>query len=383
MSISNSTLQAILRLQPWFHPQFPLIVDAKTLRLLPNPTYSLPKYKKQRRAHNKLVLGFFVKSLIILYWSLQGLGANGNQEGKSKYELATLLCPLFHTTVSLVAMIHFAKELMVQQHMAEFVWLFSERVKLIPVPELRNRFVEFALFLLVCMFILFAVIGCALPVIESSFVLTFPFTFHYFPVLSWILVGISSMAYSLETLVGAMSLVYIFLIFINFGDGLATYTRRIYEANSRFLRRLRFVGCHRRFVIARLLIAGACRVTSAFFLTLVGLGMTLGATISFIVVDGYRFLPLYQVIAAVPLVFVVVFFNFVLIHLAAIPYNNGRGFVLYWKRHLVRRVERKELKACPKIGYSVGPFRNVREEIAVMNLRIMMDVLFNLLLLKK
>ncbi|CAL8137224.1 unnamed protein product [Orchesella dallaii] len=46
---------------------------------------------------------------------------------------------------------------------------------------------------------------------------------------------------------------------------------------------------------------------------------------------------------------------------AAIPNRQGISFVKFWKPYIFSKKEKLQLKASPKIGYSMGPMRIIKK----------------------
>ncbi|CAL8133035.1 unnamed protein product [Orchesella dallaii] len=57
-------------------------------------------------------------------------------------------------------------------------------------------------------------------------------------------------------------------------------------------------------------------------------------------------------------------YNFIHMTLAAVANRNGHKFVGVWKHKVFKKSERKELAACARIGYAMGPIRCIKQYTA-------------------
>lgn len=109
------------------------------------------------------------------------------------------------------------------------------------------------------------------------------------------------------------------------------------------------------------------QVAFDFLAVLAGMGILLVSSTGYITVAMYsnKNFPFLLYLSAC-FIFVLGFIVcFVLITLASLPNKFGKGFILYWKNYLKLGHERRALKACPGIGFTVGMIHNVKRSTAL------------------
>ncbi|CAL8129290.1 unnamed protein product [Orchesella dallaii] len=160
----------------------------------------------------------------------------------------------------------------------------------------------------------------------------------------------------------AATVLLLLLFIIMVTEGVQQLSNELYgiHRNSKFSREIfQFRKCLRLYKILQIMTTLANQAVEEFVSIGVFMGMFSTASVSFIAIKLYSFLPpifhLFFCLTALA-AFLLYFF---LISLAAVPNKNGKIFKEYWMKFLSfsnsSAFYRKQLKACLPIGYSMEP----------------------------
>lgn len=381
MSISSgsfkvhSELEAVLQLP--FLSLSPFKSGDSTFHLVKNPKYDRRCQKLFRLRINILVMFLLLKSASLVFLLSRNFDSGTGINGKLMMSVG------LHLGVSLATLLYFSTEynLASKESLDELILILNERCKLIPVDNQSNKMLEKIFCWFMKTFACFPIFGLVLPVVEPRFEIFYPAEISDSKVKVWLQI-ISSLIYSGTAAYATARVAFQFLLQFIFAEGMDILTRRVYGKRETS-HNLEFQHCFRQFLVARIMLTIDCVITATYLLLLIILGTLLGAVGMYVTLKGLNSLPTFMLIPPATIFGIATVSNFVLIHLYGEQNRNGIEFVQFWKRRLRRKVERKQLGSCPKIGYRVGPFRNVREELAVTNFAIMVDNTVQLMLILK
>ncbi|CAL8133033.1 unnamed protein product [Orchesella dallaii] len=127
---------------------------------------------------------------------------------------------------------------------------------------------------------------------------------------------------------------------------------------------VRFDLCFRRFRIVRILVERTNYIMQNFMGILLLMGIFLTVSCGFATLKMYGILQTLSYFACPLIALVGYSYNFMHMTLAAVANRNGHKFVGVWKHKVVKKSERKELAACARIGYAMGPIRCIKQYTA-------------------
>lgn len=126
-----------------------------------------------------------------------------------------------------------------------------------------------------------------------------------------------------------------------------------------------FIYCVKCFKILQIVISLSNNIASDFLAVLVGLGILAASCGGFVMLVLHEGIPLIIYLSVSTIFFLGQAVNLLLVGLAAIPNQNGNGFIRTWRGELIRKREKKILMACPEIGFSIGFVRNIKYHTAL------------------
>lgn len=138
-------------------------------------------------------------------------------------------------------------------------------------------------------------------------------------------------------------------------------------------RKSRFASDMRLFRTLELLIRIGSEITSDFLLVLLIMGVLMASWSGYAMIRLFDQLPLFLYVSVSFVLPVCLGIDFLFATLGAVPQVNGDRFRLCWKQSWIGKLERMQLRACPPIGYSMGPIRLVKRRTAL----TIADVIFN------
>ncbi|CAL8129323.1 unnamed protein product [Orchesella dallaii] len=133
-------------------------------------------------------------------------------------------------------------------------------------------------------------------------------------------------------------------------------------ANFKFRRRLL------RYQVTRIWIRNANTIMGTFMAILVSTGTFLHVTCSYVAINLFYSFPLLSYLACPFIVGVCLLIDVVYFSLATVANRNGRKFVGFWRYYLFHKEDRRRLRACRRIGYSIGPMKCVNQQTAFLEL---------------
>lgn len=376
MTITHGVFKIYSQLESVVHLPFRLS-KTKRFHLEKNPATERFRQRALLFALDLLTFIFAIKSFLMAFSTISDAKASDTE-----HILPLIMRLVLHLAALLAGCIYFASETVLKGEMDEFIWVTNARCFLVPVEDRRrSKIIE----LVFCYFaynylVMFPAAAFLFPVIERSFGILHPYQPET-TLVSHVITALSCLLYGIAYVNGVIRTLLQYTFVISVCDGMATYTKDFYEKDWRLFGRKQFSRCLRNFKTARLLISTFCTVTSTFLFVVDALGMLLGATCIYVSLEGFNSLPI--IVAAIAMVQagLVIGLNYNLTHVASHPNTNGKKFKEYWSLYLRSRLERRQLRSCPEIGYRIGPFRNVKKEVGVTNFRILTDIAVNLLLL--
>lgn len=122
-----------------------------------------------------------------------------------------------------------------------------------------------------------------------------------------------------------------------------------------------FKSCYQQFRTIEMLMRLGNMIISKFLVALTCMGALAVTLEGYVVIMMYKEVPLLIYVPCLLMCLLALSINFVLFHFAATPNKESRLYQEYWKRRL-RSGEYLQLLACPEIGYSFGPLRNVSDK---------------------
>ncbi|CAL8129322.1 unnamed protein product [Orchesella dallaii] len=128
--------------------------------------------------------------------------------------------------------------------------------------------------------------------------------------------------------------------------------------NFKFRRRLL------RYQVTRIWIRKTNTIMGTFMAILVATNTFLHVTCSYVTIKLYYSFPLLSYLACPFVVFVCLLIDVIYFTLAAAANRNGRKFVGFWRYHLFHEEDWRRLRACRRIGYSIGPMKCVDQQTA-------------------
>lgn len=145
------------------------------------------------------------------------------------------------------------------------------------------------------------------------------------------------------------------------------YPRNIAIRNGYVRKVLRFGTCVNTFRILQILIFMLDQLALNFICALTGMGILAAGSSGYIILikASSPDFPFIMYLSCCIIFGTAIAVDFVFITLASMPGRYGEIFKVYWKKGLNRHVEKRILRACPVIGFSVGFLRNVRARTAL------------------
>ncbi|CAL8129277.1 unnamed protein product [Orchesella dallaii] len=253
----------------------------------------------------------------------------------------------------------------------EIQFLLRERFKLVPVKSLKNLELK-ALFIYT-----FAMIFLAFPILVTplSFYLEFDplqlliisvfSSFYDYPSFKYGTKIIASLIYGTTTFYGAQLVLTVMFVAMLDLDGMQYYTSKLFGNSNDNAILSHFKICRLRFNITQILIKVTNDIFSEYLFVLVTFGMGMGAFSGYAAISLYDVLPTASYYATPLILGICVTYDFLHVPLAAVPNRNGARFVFFWKTKLFRKMEKLQLRACPRIGYSFGPIRMLSKSTAL------------------
>ncbi|CAL8136942.1 unnamed protein product [Orchesella dallaii] len=110
----------------------------------------------------------------------------------------------------------------------------------------------------------------------------------------------------------------------------------------------------KQYKILQLLTCFANRTSKDALAVMTAMGALLCASMAYFVIFLYETLPLIMLVACYILLLLAFGVNFVLCSLASRPNSDTDKFREQWKRCLVSRLARMQLKSCPSVGFAIG-----------------------------
>ncbi|CAL8129276.1 unnamed protein product [Orchesella dallaii] len=253
---------------------------------------------------------------------------------------------------------------------SEIRFLLKERFKLGPAKCLNHLELN-TLFIY-----LFAMIFLAYPIM----VISIPFHLEFDP-LQVVIISVfssyyaypsfkygtkifASLIYATTTFYGAQLVLTVMLVATIDLEGMKYYTSKLFSNSTAIdttynATLSQFKICRWRFNITQILIKVANDIFSKFLFVLVTFGMGLGAGSGYAAISLYDVLPAASYYATLCILGICVTYDFLHFPLAAVPNRNGAKFVFFWKHKILGKMENLQLRACPRIAYSLGPIRRI------------------------
>ncbi|CAL8136410.1 unnamed protein product [Orchesella dallaii] len=388
MALTKGALNVLFVLQKIVPP--PYQIEKVTLTLSKNPSRLSPWQTRIRITMVTSILNLTIVSFFYLLWLFHLPESKVEIVEKYVYMVVLSLCT-----------IAFSAYCTMEIHQKEIMYLLQQRFKLVNVrssagQKLREKSVQ-ELFIY-C----FGTIFAAFPLA----VFFYPFTLNFHPVhvifsilvdspsasisIQFLVKFIASIVYSTTTFYGAGICLSIMLFAVIDLEGVQLYCKKLYVSDYRPHRKnidnhpncfteeaccgnLKFRSCLKRFRITQIMIAISNGIMHTFLGILTSMGILLGVGCAYGTIKMYDSLPITTYLSCPVIVSVCILYDFLHVTLASIPNKQGEMFVVFWKQFTYRRRERRELRACPIIGYAIGPMRRVKMSTAL----AIADCIFN------
>lgn len=318
-------------------------------------------------------------------------------------------------------------------------YMLNQRFKLLRTfrkgwPKLSRKpeTFEVAIYGLVLIFPVFSLVFGAVPIIRDYdpvhlvlkqiwLLLPLKFKIDKF-LLHWLFKITSSIVLTVLTFYGTLIVIHIFMIILMFLEGMQTLSGKLFESSSentfhrvvnqhvfnfetpkarkwllkRAASKVTSVKTNRMtvstkpdyrrslrlFQILFILIRIGNKVMFNFVSVLVFIGIMAASWSGYVMVKLFSKLPLVVYMACSLVLPLAIIVDFFLVSVAAIQNKNGIKFLKYWKRFLTKNDQKMQLRACPEIGYEVGPIRNCKRKTALTIADNILNVTATLVVLK-
>ncbi|CAL8129320.1 unnamed protein product [Orchesella dallaii] len=295
---------------------------------------------------------------------------------------------LIYLIVSSLCGIGLASYLTLKKYQVDIVDQLKQRFTLVPIADLgislnrEKSFKEKFVYVLAFLFAAFPILTFCLPYQLDFDPLQLVFRSvikaKETPNFIRILIKVTaSIIYGMTTFYGAGIVLSVILFAIIDMEGIAQHSSMMNITLPRAAARWRFQrnGAnfrfrHRllRYQVTRIWIRNANTIMGTFMAILVATGTFLHVTCSYVAIKLYYSFPLLSYLACPFIVGVCLLIDVIYFMLATVANRNGTKFVGFWRYFLFHKEDRRRLRACRRIGYSIGPMKCVNQRTAFIEL---------------
>ncbi len=354
MSFTFGTNKVLLHIQTLI--PLPYYVDPKTHQLTESPFYSQPKFRYFRLFSLSLILFiYFPITTCRLLW----LFFHWNSYTILNFQEAIIYFIIWCLIVTILPAIHtnLSKN-------EEFMYLVNQTVQL-------NRLSKYAsllesklnrhssspeeiliYFMSLCFFQLipaFVVIPLFLPYLHLQ-----------------IIFGSSVIVKVCEAFLAGIAITFgsftdlpVLLYSMTVVENLNNFSSKMFtkfNVRSFFRPMLRFSNCYKKFQCCQIVLQLGNIVYGSYLLVLILVGILLASCYAYATIRMFGNFNLIIYIIFPAMLCVCLFIALLLTILGSTPFKHNKNFKMFWMRQLLRKEDKKRLRACHLIGFDLGPY---------------------------